>query len=142
MGDRRAMGRALSLLARVVRSEGQLAPARELDEQALSLLRQTGDTDYLPIALRVAGRTAQIACDLRTARKFLEEAVSLGRQQGGVQAIGMRFLADVLCEQRELETAAELLTQSLETHRALGSDWGTRIALEGFARLAAAKGEA
>jgi predicted ATPase/Flp pilus assembly protein TadD len=144
MNDTWWLANSLSNLATVSHSQGDSERATELYEQSMDIFREQGDKQSLTYCLT---NLAMVACsqgDLRRAAQLTEESVALQRELGarGDVALGLCNLGWIALLQDDLGRAAELYRESLSLSWEIGLNPLVQSALEGFACLAGAKGEA
>jgi predicted ATPase/DNA-binding SARP family transcriptional activator len=138
-------------LADVAMAQGDFATARSIYEQMLNREREAGDQDGIGMALEHVGDVTHAQGEAEAARRFFEECVAARRASelsslrgaGDGISIALYKLGYVLCDLGEVSEARAVLEQSLVLRRRLGEHTGyiPRV-LEGFARLAAAEGQA
>jgi predicted ATPase/class 3 adenylate cyclase/Tfp pilus assembly protein PilF len=144
MNDTWWLANSLSNLATVSHSQGHSERATELYEESMDLFREQGDKQSLTYCLT---NLAMVACsqgDLRRAAQLTEESVALQRELGarGDVALGLCNLGWIALLQDDLGRAADLYRESLSLSWEIGLNPLVQSALEGFACLAGAKGEA
>jgi predicted ATPase/class 3 adenylate cyclase len=144
MNDTWWLANSLSNLATVSHSQGDSERATELYEESMDLFREQGDKQSLTYCLT---NLAMVACsqgDLRRAAQLTEESVALQRELGarGDVALGLCNLGWIALLQDDLGRAADLYRESLSLSWEIGLNPLVQSALEGFACLAGAKGEA
>jgi predicted ATPase len=135
---------SLSKLAFVSHFQGDYEKATELYEQSMDLFREQGDKQGLANCLN---NLAMMVCsqgDLGRAAQLTEEAVARQRELGtrGGVSVGLYNLGWIALLQDDFGRAADLYRESLSF------SWDARLnpvvqwALEGFACVAGAEGEA
>jgi tetratricopeptide (TPR) repeat protein len=146
MSDTWWIASSLSNLASVSGFRGDSERATELYEQSMDLFRAQGGKRNLAYCLN---NLAMVVCsqgqgDLGRAAQFTEEAVALLRELGarGDVSMGLCNLGWVALLQDDLESAADLYRESLSLSWDTGLNLLVQSALEGFACVAAAEGEA
>jgi predicted ATPase/class 3 adenylate cyclase len=144
MNDPWWLANSLSNLATVSHSQGDSERATELYAESMDLFREQGDKQSLTYCLT---NLAMVACsqgDLRRAAQLTEESVALQRELGarGDVALGLCNLGWIALLQDDLGRAADLYRESLSLSWEIGLNPLVQSALEGFACLAGAKGEA
>jgi tetratricopeptide (TPR) repeat protein len=131
-------------LATVSHNRGDYERATELYEESMDLFRAQGDKQFLSICLINLSMMVYSQGDLGQAAQLTEESVVLLRELGarGVVALDLCNLGWMALLQEDLGRAADLYGESLSL------SWDTRLnqiiqgALEGFACLAGAEGQA
>jgi tetratricopeptide (TPR) repeat protein len=128
----------------VSHNRGDYERATELYEESMDLFRAQGDKQFLSICLINLSMMVYSQGDLGQAAQLTEESVVLLRELGarGVVALDLCNLGWMALLQEDLGRAADLYGESLSL------SWDTRLnqiiqgALEGFACLAGAEGQA
>jgi tetratricopeptide (TPR) repeat protein len=118
--------------------------ATELYEESMDLYRKQGDKQSLAECLNNLAMVVYSEGDLGRAAKLTEEAVTLQRELGtraGV-SMGLYNLGWMALLQDDLGRAADLYRESLSLSWDIGLNPIVQSALEGFACLTGAKGEA
>jgi predicted ATPase len=135
---------SLSNLAVVSYSQGDYERATELYEESMDFLREQGNKHSLAINLNNLAMVMYSQGDLGRAAQLTEEAVALLRELGsrGDVALGLYNLGWIALLQDDLGKAADLYRESLSLSWEIGLNPLVQGALEGFACLAGAKGEA
>jgi len=137
---------AISLLSFgvIAHERGDSERATEFYEESMNLFRERGDKQGLADCLANLGMVVCYHGDLVRAAKLTEEAVALLRELGvrGDLALGLCNLGWIALLQDDLGSAAELYRESLSLAWDIGMNPIVQSALEGFACLAAAHGEA
>jgi tetratricopeptide (TPR) repeat protein len=130
---------AMLPLACVARDRGNLDTARPLFAEALARRRASGDQLGQAHALNNLGWLELYAGNLGTARRLVEESLAIRRALGSRREAGVSqtLLGKVALAGGEPASAAAHLRDSLAVHREVGNKWGTALALEGVAALAA-----
>jgi predicted ATPase len=144
MNDTWWLANSISNLATVSHSQGDSERATELYEESMDLFREQGDKQSLTYCLT---NLAMVACsqgNLGRAALLTEESVALQRELGarGDVALGLCNLGWIALLQDDLGRAADLYRESLSLSWEIGLNPLVQSALEGFACLAGAKGEA
>jgi predicted ATPase/predicted Ser/Thr protein kinase len=143
-GDKRSVARALDALALAAQREGDDDRAASLFQECRELARDVGDEWLLGIALNNLGDLALNRGSYSEAGTLFEESLALGRKHDNSERIARSLvnLASVHLELGQDETALALLEECLD--RAVGAGFVEVVesALEGFAALAATKGDA
>jgi predicted ATPase len=152
LGDRRITAIALTMLGAFAGSKGDHERARLLTGEGVGILREIGDKLSLIAPLTGLGRLVLREGDYAAARAFFEETLALRREIGESLGIGVSYLhlGEVARLQGDYEAACSLYRQGLAVLRQgegpavlrqRGCTGLTARCLEGFASLAAAKGE-
>jgi predicted ATPase/class 3 adenylate cyclase len=144
MSDTWWLATSLSNMAVVSHSLGNSERATELYEESMDLRREQGDKLSLAECLI---NLAMLVCsqgDLGRAGKLTEEGVELFRELGarGSVSLGLCNLGWMALLQDHLVQAADLYRESLSLSWDAGLNPLVQSALEGFACVAGAKGEA
>lgn len=82
LGDRRASGWALTVLAQVAHARGDYPRVIELADEAMRVSRQVGDGRNAAWALELAAEAARASGDEAQARRFEADAADLLRERG------------------------------------------------------------
>jgi tetratricopeptide (TPR) repeat protein len=137
-----ARARGLFGAAHMAEARGDVHQARIQLEESSTLLRRTGDTRWLILALAHLAGT-YFESDPQRAESIMSEALALAEASGDVRgaAIVKGGLADQLLREGDDERAAALLEEALRGHRALGDVYGTAICLAKSAELAHRHGD-
>jgi tetratricopeptide (TPR) repeat protein len=141
-GDRSTAARAAVNMGLALQQQGDLAGAEQVQERALIQAREFGSAVGVAAQMYVLGDLDRIRGDFNHARSRLEEArVWYHRLDYRVwDAQTEVALASVELAQGEPAIARRLLTESLETSRAVSRVAGEVDALQGLIELAAATG--
>src|SRR5215208_552281 len=144
MSDTWWLANSLLGLAFVSHNRGDSERATELYEQSMDLFREQGDKHSLAMCLGSLAMLVYTQGDLGRATKLTEEAVALFRELGnrGGVSIGVYNLGWIALLQDHLGKAAEIFRESLAPAWDLGLNRQVQGALEGFACVAGAKGDA
>jgi tetratricopeptide (TPR) repeat protein len=131
-------------LAVVSHFRGDYERATELHEEGMDLFREQGDKYSLAGCLNNLAMVVHSQGDLGRAAQLTEESVALLWELGdrGGVTIGLCNLGWISLLQDDLGKAADLYKESLSLSRDAGLIPLVQSALEGFACLAGAKGEA
>lgn len=144
LSDRLATARCLHNLANVVRVRGDYARAERALREATEIFEEVGDRSGAAWSMNQRGDIAREQGHADVARDLYDRALSSFRQAGDRWG-SARSLSDVgyiHCEQQDYRSAHAAYREALELFAQLGSKRGMARALEGFACLAAARGEA
>jgi serine/threonine protein kinase/tetratricopeptide (TPR) repeat protein len=142
-GGQQMKARNLTVLSRILQTEGQEAQALELREQALQIVRQIGSRkDIIGALMNLAdiqsaqGKTAE-------AQKNEQEAIGIAREIGDKQQLlnlENNFAAD-LTTQGDYEQARAFYEDSLQTARDLGDQSGIATGLQNLSVVALETGD-
>jgi len=144
MSDTWWLADSLLGLAFVSHNRGDSERATELYEQSINLFREQGDKQSLSICLASLAMLVYSQGDLGRATQLTEEAVVLFRELGnraGV-SLGLYNLGWMALLQDHLGKAAQIFRESLAPAWDLGLNRQVQGALEGFACVAGANGDA
>jgi predicted ATPase len=135
---------SLSNLALVFHYRRDSERATELYEESMDLFVEQGDKQSLAYCLNNLGMVAYSQGDLGRAAQLTEEGVALVRELGARVdvALGLCNLGWIALLQEDLGRSAYLYSESLSLSWDTGLTPLAQSALEGFACLAGAKGEA
>jgi predicted ATPase/DNA-binding CsgD family transcriptional regulator len=144
MGDTYLLASSLLFLAPVTHALGDSEKATELYEQSIDLFRAHGDNQALAHCLNRLAMLVYSQGDLGRATKLTQEAIVLFRELGtrGHVPLGLCNLGWIALLQDDLGRAADLYRESLSLSWDTGLNPIVQNALEGFACVAGAKGEA
>jgi predicted ATPase/class 3 adenylate cyclase len=144
MRDTWWLANSLLGLAFVSHNREDAERATELYEESMDLFREQGDKQSLAMCLGSLAMLVYSQGDLGRATKLTEEGVALFREVGsrGGVSIGVYNMAWIALLQDHLGKAAEIFRESLAPAWDLGLNRQVQGALEGFACVAGAKGEA
>jgi predicted ATPase/DNA-binding CsgD family transcriptional regulator len=126
----------LAVLGSARYRQGDDADATALFEEAIALLRELGDANFLSLALRRLGQLALRGGDLEQATAFVRESIELNSRIGSQSGVGagITALAGILFAKRRAADAARLLGVA-ETQLAGNPDQRTIIDRELFDSL-------
>jgi tetratricopeptide (TPR) repeat protein len=144
MSDTWWLANSLLGLATLSHNRGDSERATELYEQSMDLFREQGDKHNLATCLINLSMLVYSQGNLGRAALLTEESVALLRElgAGGNLALDLCNLGWMALLQDDLGRAADLYTESLSLSWETGLNWIIQGALEGFACMAGAKGEA
>jgi predicted ATPase/class 3 adenylate cyclase len=144
MSDTWLLAHSLSNLALVIHSQGDYERATELYEKSIDLFREQGDKQSLAGCLNDLGMVAYSQGDLGRAAQLTEEAVPLSRELGARGSVSVELcnLGWMALLQDDLGRATDFYRESLSLSWDAGLNPLVQSALEGFACLAGARGEA
>jgi class 3 adenylate cyclase/tetratricopeptide (TPR) repeat protein len=117
--------------------QGDLARARQMYEESLSILRELDDKPGVASLLNNLGVVAMHQEDYPTAQPLYEESLAIMREIGYRWAVGqlLNNLALVIRYQGDSVTAREMLEESVAVRRALGDKWGIANSLSSLTNL-------
>jgi non-specific serine/threonine protein kinase len=143
-GDASETARARGLFgaAHMAEARGDVDQARNQFEESATLLRRTGETRWLILALAHLSGT-YFESDPQRAERIISEALALAEASGDLRgaAIVKGNLASNLLVEGDGERAEALLEEALEGHRALGDVYGVAACLATLAILAHRRGD-
>jgi non-specific serine/threonine protein kinase len=143
-GDASETARARGLFgaAHMAEARGDVDQARIEFEESSTLLRRTGETRWLILALAHLSGT-YFESDPQRADRIISEALALAEASGDLRgaAIVKGNLAQQLLGEGDDERAAALLEEALQGHRALGDVYGAATCLASLAALAHRHGD-
>lgn len=145
LGEQDGIARALGNLGVVMMVQGDLAEAKVICEESLTVLRASGDTENAARALRNLGEIAYSQGNDVEARAWLEEALALFRQVGtrsGSLVDSLCFLGAVALRQGSTAEARLRLAEGLRLAAEIKDGWVGAEALEAWANLCLAEGQA
>jgi tetratricopeptide (TPR) repeat protein len=120
-----------------------LAQARALSEQGLSLFREAGDKFGMAQCLDNLGSYALLRGDYVESKTIWEEDLALRKELGDKDGIAWNLscLADLAFWQGDYERATSLYTESQEVFREVGNQWAVSMALSGLGGVMQAQGK-
>lgn len=144
LGFKPGIGSTLHRMGLVAYSQGDYAAARSMLEESLTIGRTFGYKQGIAATLFHLGRVAHSQGDYLGARLLLQESLAVHREVGFKPGIAETLdrLGLLSYEQGDLAAAQALHAESLDVSLKLGDRPGVAGSLEGFARLAAAAGQA
>lgn len=144
LGDRLSAGRCLHNLANVLKLRGDYSRTRVALEEATAIFEALGDRSGAAWSINQQGDTAREQGDLAAARGLYESALSIFRAGSDLwgAARSLTDLGYVHCERGEYAAAHAAYREALEIFRDLAHRRGIARAMEGYASLAAARGQA
>jgi predicted ATPase/transcriptional regulator with XRE-family HTH domain len=144
LGDRSRMAAQLREIGRLALIEGNFELARSVLDEALALHRALNDRHGLALVLSFTAELDFVQGDMDSGSRHLMQALELQRifdDRSGM-AVTLQLLGHAAREQSDWSAAELLLRDSLLQFLQAGPDWGVAWGLEGFALLAAARGQA
>jgi len=144
LGDQKAVARALSNLASVVKSQGDYSRARELYAECLAIFEALGDRTGVAWSVNHQGDAAREQGEATAARSLYQQALGIFRELGDRWGIAgtLADLGTLAREQQEFATAKSLYRKSLIEFQELGHKRGIARLLECFACAAAVECQA
>jgi predicted ATPase/DNA-binding CsgD family transcriptional regulator len=142
--DEPRVAAVLQNLGRVRAVLGEWSAAQSALDESLEIGRRLGNEAGIALSLFYLGMTRLHRGDLSPARAKFEEALDLYRKLDDGFWINacLVHLGYIDCEEGEYAAARSRLLQTNETMPLGRIPWGATYVLDGFARLAAAQGEA
>jgi len=135
--DTRAVAYGLFALQRTMRRLERHQEAHDLQVRSLQLFREVGDRVGIALALNSIGQQSMVRGDFTAARACLEEALETAEMMHVYYNLGQ-----VALEDGELSEARRQFATYLGRTQGIDYKDGIVQGLEGFARLAAAGGQA
>jgi tetratricopeptide (TPR) repeat protein len=137
-------GHRYSMLALVLREQGEYARASALCEECLTLARHLGDAEGKAIALLSLADLARDQGDAERVRAYCEESLPIFRDLGQKWRIGFSLnnLALAAYLEGDLTLAARTAAESEALFRGLDVVWGLEEVLVTVGRVKGAQGEA
>ena len=144
LGDEPGVAAVLRELGPIVAELGDLAAARSHLDESLEIGRRSGHEPGIARTLLYLGVSCLTGCDHPSARAHLEESLGIFRRLDDRFWINacLVHLGYVDCEEGDLVAARSRFMQMAEASPLSQFPWGATYWLEGFARLAAAEGQA
>jgi DNA-binding CsgD family transcriptional regulator len=131
------LGLALSLYSVPAMAVGKYEMAREMLDEGLALLRETGDAYRIAMALNYCGDLARCEEDWERAQKAYEEGISLLREIDAVRDLAslLHNLGHTCLHLGDVAGAQDLFNASMASHQKQGNRPGMAECLIGFAGL-------
>jgi DNA-binding CsgD family transcriptional regulator len=144
LGNERRVAAVLQTLGHVNAELGEWREARSILEESLEIGRRSGDETSIAHSLCALGLAHLIRDDFSPARALLEESLPKFRKLDDKFWIGgcLYFLGYIDCEEGEYSAARSRFLQMNEAMPPVQFPFSATYTLEGFARLAAAEGQA
>jgi tetratricopeptide (TPR) repeat protein len=144
LGDQKAVARALSNLANVVKLQGEYDRARSLYVECLSIFRGLGDRTGVAWSLNYQGDVARDHGDSATARTLYEQGLAIFREVDDRWGIAgtLADLGSLAREQGDYSAAHSMYRESIKVFQELDHKRGIARLLECSACSAAAQREA
>ena len=142
--DPLSTARCLHNLANLLKSQGDYARAQSLLNEAIVHFEQQGDRSGAAWSINQAGDIARERGDFQSAREFYERALKAFREVGDRwgAARSLADLGSISCEQHNFEAAETAYRGALQLFSELGHRRGVARVLEGWACVAATRGQA
>lgn len=142
--DQLETARCLHNLATVAKARGDYPHAQNALREATEIFKEVRDRIGAAWSINQQGDIAREQGDLDAARDYyqlaLEAFLEAGDRWGSARSLA--DLGHVCCEQKEYDAAHQAYREALQTFADLGHRRGIARALEGYACLAAARGQA
>jgi tetratricopeptide (TPR) repeat protein len=146
LGDTAGRSAALAYLANATGQQTDIAEARAIGEESLTLARRSGDPWVLAMALWVLGvyGSARFGGSDAEATLLLEESAALFRGLGVKWGLGapLFYLGQIERQHGDLPAARAHFEESLALFRAVGDRWRTALCLGTLADLTLEEGHA
>jgi len=144
LGDEKRTAAVLQDLARVSVELGEWTAAHSLLDESLEIGRRLNNPSGIALSLLQMGLVRFCSGELSQARAHLEESVEMFRELDDRFSINacLCYLGYIDCDEGRHAAARSRYLQINGTFPVLQSRWGNTYMLEGFARLAAAEGQA
>jgi tetratricopeptide (TPR) repeat protein len=144
LGDQKAVARALSNLANVLKVQRDYDRARALHVECLSIFQGLGDRTGVAWSLNYQGDVARDRGDTAAARKLYEQGLGIFRELGDRWGIAgtLADLGSLAREQGNYSAARSLYAESMKLFQELDHKRGIARLLECSACSAAAQHEA
>ena len=142
--DKWTMALALTELGHVAWRRGDYLDARQFAQEGLRSFRELEDRWSVAYAGDYLGHVAHSLKEYASARRHFDESLTIAKELNDLwgNAHARANLADVALDQRHLEAAEIDLVDALDLMQELGRPSALTAILEGFATLAAIRGEA
>jgi predicted ATPase/DNA-binding CsgD family transcriptional regulator len=144
LGNEASVASVLQDLGRVCAELGEWNEAREFLDESMKIVRRLGNEPGIALSLFIQGRMYWLKEEYATSRAFIEEGIGIFWKLGDKFWISasLVYLGYIDCEEGRFDAARSRFVQMNEVVPLARFPWGATYTLEGFARLAAAKGEA
>jgi non-specific serine/threonine protein kinase len=142
-GNQRYISQSLRGLGALAYIKYDFANARRNLDEALTISRRVGDDFGRAAALARLGDISSVEGDTTTARDLTAEALSVFRRLGYLEGISAKLynLGAIVYLDGDSETAYEHFKEAYRTALELGEKINTRLIFDGFAALAAERGQ-
>jgi predicted ATPase/DNA-binding CsgD family transcriptional regulator len=144
LGDEARVAAVLQDLGRVCAELGEWNAARDFLDESMEIGRRSGDEPGIALSLFTLGRLYWLREEYSTARNHIEEGFGIFwklEDSFWIDAC-LAYLGYIDCEEGKFDAARSRFVQTNEVLPLTRFPWGATYTLEGFARLAAAQGEA
>ncbi len=130
-GDRSSVAEALEVTAGVLRDQGDLAGARQKDEQGLQIRRATGDQGGVAASLNELALLKWQQGDLDGAKKMYDQALTSFREVGDQNGIGnaLNNQANIFYDEGDLGAALRMYEASSAKFAEIGDKGGQTLGL-------------
>ena len=144
LGDERRTSAVLQDIARVMADLGGLETAHALLEESLEIGRRLNDRHGVALSLFQTGTLRFRTGELSRARAYLDESLEMFRELDDIFWTNacLVFLGYIDCEEGDYPAARSRFAEMNELVPVMRFPWGNTYMLEGYARLAAAQGQA
>jgi predicted ATPase/DNA-binding CsgD family transcriptional regulator len=144
LGNETRVAAVLQDLGRVCAELGEWNAAREFLDESMKIVRRLGNEPGIALSLFILGRMYWLKEEYATSRALIEEGFGIFRELGDKFWIdaSLVYLGYIDCEEGRFDAARARFVQMNEVVPLRRFPWGATYTLEGFARLAAAEGEA
>jgi predicted ATPase/DNA-binding winged helix-turn-helix (wHTH) protein len=142
--DRLETARCLHNLANVAKARGDYPRAQNALHEATHIFKEVRDRSGAAWSINQQGDIAREQGDLDAARRYYQRSLDAFREAGDRwgSARSLADLGSVRCKQEEYDAAHNAYRDALQIFIDLGHRRGIARALEGYACLAAARGQA
>jgi tetratricopeptide (TPR) repeat protein len=142
-GNQRYIAQSLRGVGAVAYLQRDLAAARKLINEAIELSRSVGDEFGTAAALARLGDIASVEDDLATAHSLTAESLSIFRRIGYTEGISAKLynLGAIVFMEGDHESARQHFEEAHRKLVELGEKINTRLIFDGFAALAAERGD-
>jgi predicted ATPase len=144
LGNEASVAAVLQDLGRVCAELGEWDAARDFLDESMKIVRRSGNELGIALSLFILGRMYWLKEEHATSRALIEEGFGTFWELGDKFWINacLVYLGYIDCEEGRFDAARSRFVQMNEVVPLLRFPWGATYTLEGFARLAAAEGEA
>ncbi len=142
-GDMRQVAQSIRNLGSVAHQQGDLKTARKFLEEGLAISRQVDDKSRIAESLNALGDLARVEGDNAAARPLFEESLAICREFGrkGSEASNLLNLGAIAYNEGHFSAAHSYFINCLATAQELGDKILVSCSIDGFAALAAKRGE-
>ena len=144
LGDEAGTAATLQELGRVLAELGEWTAAHSLLDESLEIGRRLDDENAIAFSLFTLGRVHWLRDQRPSARALFDESFVVFRKLGDRFWINacLVFLGYIDCEEGDYVSALSRFAEMNETVPVTRFPWGATYMLDGYARLAAAQGQA